>query len=216
MMEPRIHWQRRHSGVALAALAAACLAMLAPARCVAGGHDEHAGHMHPMPPKGAWVRSTADYKVPALTLVRADGTKASFPKELDDGKPVILNFIYTTCTAICPVMSQIFAEVQNRLGDDKGNVQMVSISIDPEQDTAPRLAEYAKRYAAGPQWRFYTGTLEASIAVQKAFNAYRGDKMNHLPLTLIRSAPGKPWVRMDGFATPDDIVREFRLLLAAK
>ena len=178
--------------------------------------DPHAHHMHPMPPKAAFVRSTVSYKLPSVTVVRADGSMVPFQKDIDDGKPVILNFIYTTCTAICPVMTQTFAEVQKRLGDDKGKVRMVSISIDPEEDTPPRLAEYAKRYNAGSQWQFYTGTLEASIAVQKAFDAYRGDKMNHLPLTLVRSAPGKPWVRMDGFATPDDIVKEYRSLVAAK
>jgi protein SCO1/2 len=173
--------------------------------------------MHPMPPKAAWIKSSVSYKIPELTLVRADGTKVSLPRELDaDGKPVILNFIYTTCTAICPVMTQTFVEVQNRLGPDREKLRMVSVSIDPEQDTPARLRDYAKRYAAGPQWQFYTGTVESSIAVQKAFDAYRGDKMNHLPLTLVRLAPGKPWVRLDGFATPDDIVKEYRSLAAAK
>jgi protein SCO1 len=196
--------------------AAVALCLSGPAVAGAEQPDPHAQHMHPMPPKAAWVRSSAEYKLPTVMLVRADGAKVSLAKEIDDGKPVILNFIYTTCTAICPVMSQTFAEVQNRLGDDRGKVHMVSISIDPEQDTPTRLADYAKRYNAGPQWQFYTGTLEASIAVQKAFDAYRGDKMNHLPLTLVRGAPGKPWVRMDGFATPDDIVKEYRTLVAAK
>ncbi len=178
--------------------------------------DPHAHHMHPMPPKAAFVRSTVSYKLPSVTVVRADGSKVPFQKDIDDGKPVILNFIYTTCTAICPVMTQIFAEVQNRLGADRDKLRMVSVSIDPEQDTPVRLREYAKRYAAGPQWQFYTGTVEASIAVQKAFDAYRGDKMNHLPVTFVRLAPGKPWVRLDGFATPDDIVKEYRTLVAAK
>ncbi len=201
----------------LAACATAvALCLSGPAVAAAEQQDPHAHHMHPMPPKAAWVKSSTEYKLPSVTMVRADGAKVNFQKELDGGKPVILNFIYTTCTAICPVMTQIFAEVQKRLGDDKGKVRMVSISIDPEEDTPPRLAEYAKRYNAGSQWQFYTGTLEASIAVQKAFDAYRGDKMNHLPLTLVRSAPGKPWVRMDGFATPDDIVKEYRSLVAAK
>jgi len=200
------------------ATCATAVALCLSGSAVAGAEqpDPHAHHMHPMPPKAAWVKSSAEYKLPSVMLVRADGAKVSVAKEIDDGKPVILNFIYTTCTAICPVMTQTFAEVQNRLGDDRGKVHMVSISIDPEQDTPTRLTDYAKRYNAGPQWHFYTGTLEASIAVQKAFDAYRGDKMNHLPLTLVRSAPGKPWVRMDGFATPDDIVKEYRSLVAAK
>jgi len=46
------------------------------------------------------------------------------------------------------------------------------------------------------------------LAVQRAFGAYRGDKMSHTPLTLMRSAPGKPWVRFDGFARADDLLAE--------
>ena len=88
--------------------------------------------------------------------------------------------------------------------------RMVSLSIDPEHDTPARLSAYAQQYGAGPQWSFYTGTVEASIAVQKALDAYRGDKMNHSPLTLLRAAPGTRWVRLDGFATPDELLREVR------
>lgn len=179
-------------------------------------HDAHARHHQVVPPKGAWVKSQAPYKMPAVTLVGADGAKAAFPQAMDDGKPVILDFIYTTCTAICPVMSQTFAEVQQRLGAERDKVHMLSISIDPEEDTPARLREYAKRYNAGAQWRFYTGTLEASLAVQKAFDVYRGDKMNHDPVIFIRRAPGQPWVRLQGFATPDEVVTEYRSLLAAK
>jgi protein SCO1/2 len=196
---------------------AVALFMSHPTLATAEQQDPHAHHMHPMPPKAAWIKSSVSYKIPELTLVRADGAKVSLPRELDaDGKPVILNFIYTTCTAICPVMTQTFAEIQNRLGDDKAKVRMISVSIDPEQDTPPRLREYARKYSAGPQWRFYTGTVEASIATQKAFDAYRGDKMNHLPVTFLRAAPGKPWVRLEGFAPPDEVMKEIRQLVASR
>jgi protein SCO1/2 len=46
------------------------------------------------------------------------------------------------------------------------------------------------------------------VTVQKAFNAYLGDKMSHTPLTLMRAAPGKPWVRLDGFARAEDLLAE--------
>jgi protein SCO1/2 len=173
-------------------------------------------HHYVVPSQGAWVKSRADYKMPTVTLVGADGAKAEFPQAIDDGKPVMIDFIYTTCTAICPVMSQTFAEVQKRLGDERSKLNMVSFSIDPEEDTPARLRDYARRYDAGPQWQFYTGTLEASIAVQKAFDAFRGDKMNHEPVILMRRAPGESWIRLQGFATPDDVIREYRQLVAAK
>ena len=58
--------------------------------------------------------------------------------------------------------------------------------------------------------------LDASVAVQRAFDVYRGDKMSHTAVTLMRAAPGKPWLRIEGFVTPDDLVRDYRSLLAAR
>jgi protein SCO1 len=94
-------------------------------------------------------------------------------------------------------------------------VHLVSISIDPEHDTPARLSQYAKQFGAGPDWNFYTGTHAASIAAQRAFNVYRGDKMNHGPVTLVRTAAGRPWVRLDGFATPDQLLAELRDTVAS-
>jgi protein SCO1/2 len=153
--------------------------------------------------------SMADYVTPQLWLVRDDGKRVSLPKELDDGRPVVLNFIYTTCPGICPVMSHVFSQFQERLGADRDKVHMVSISIDPEQDTPARLRAYADKFSAGSQWQHYTGTVEASVRAQKAFDAYRGDKMSHDPLTLMRAAPGKPWVRVDGFASANDLLEQY-------
>lgn len=200
---------------AIRGLAAACL--LAAASAPAGAAEDHSHHQPPQAAaKKEYSRTTADYRLPHVRLVRADGKRVEFPADIDDGRPVFVNFIYTTCTAICPVMTQIFSAFEKKLGADSAKVRLVSVSIDPEQDTPKRLAEYAKQYSAGSGWTFYTGTVEASIAVQKGFAAYRGDKMNHTPLTLIRPAPGKPWVRIDGFATPDDLMREYRQIAAAK
>ena len=156
----------------------------------------------------------AEYTVPDVWLVRDDDKKVKLTQELQDGLPVVLNFVYTTCPGICPVMSAVFSQFQERLGADREKVHMVSISTDPEQDTPARLREYAKKFSAGSQWRHYTGTVAASIVAQKAFDSYRGDKMSHDPLTLMRAAPGKPWVRIDGFATADDLLEQYLGLLA--
>jgi protein SCO1/2 len=87
---------------------------------------------------------------------------------------------------------------------------MVSISIDPEHDTPEALSAYAGRFGAGPQWEFLTGSLDDSIAVQRAFDADRGDKMNHAPMTLFRATPESQWVRYEGFATAADLAKEYR------
>ena len=161
-------------------------------------------------------RSTVAYQTPVVTLVREDGKSVSLSHELDDGRPVLLNFIFTTCSSICPLVSQTFAEFQRKLGSEADAVHLMSISIDPEEDTPRRLVEYAQKFHAGPEWQHYTGTLAASLAAQRAFDVYRGEKMNHTPVTLMRAAPGKPWLRIEGFVTPDELVHDYRNLLAAK
>jgi protein SCO1/2 len=162
------------------------------------------------------VTSIREYAVPTVRLVREDGKDVSLPDEMNDGRPVVLNFIFTTCTSICPMMSSVLAQFERRLGPEADKVHVMSISIDPEQDTPARLLEYARRFHAGPQWQHYTGTLAASLSVQRAFDVDRGGKMMHPVLTLMRAAPGKPWLRIEGFATPDDLVRGYREVLAAR
>jgi protein SCO1/2 len=160
-------------------------------------------------------RSTVSYQPPAVTLVREDGKRVSLPQELDDGRAVLLNFIFTTCSSICPLASRTLEEFQRQLGSEAARVHLMSISIDPEQDTPARLAQYAHRFHAGPGWQYYTGTLAASIAAQRAFDVYRGEKMSHTPVTLMRAAPGQPWLRIEGFVTPDELVDDYRNLLAS-
>jgi protein SCO1/2 len=162
------------------------------------------------------TRTTVQYTIPDIRLVRDDGATVSLPDEMNDGRPVVLNFVFTTCGSICPLMSHIFGQFQQRIGKQGGNVHLMSISTDPEQDTPERLREYAKQFGAGPSWQHYTGTLQASQIAQRAFDVYRGDKMSHTPVTLVRIAPGQPWHRIDGFVTPDELVHEFRQLLAAR
>lgn len=179
----------------------------------------HANHEHCAAAAGSLKRarrSTADYALPDVKLVRDDGKEVSLAEELGDGRAVALQFIFTTCTTICPVLTQTFARLQEKLGADRDRVHLVSISIDPEQDTPARLREYARKVHAGSQWRYYTGTVQASVDVQRAFNAYLGDKMNHSPATFLRAAPGRPWVRIDGFASADELARELHELVAAR
>ena len=160
--------------------------------------------------------ASSGYAVPSVRLVRDDGKVVSLAEEMNDGRPVVLDFIYTSCGSICPLMSAVFAQFERKLGADRDKVHLMSISTDPEQDTPARLREYARKFQPGPEWQHYTGTIEASLATQRAFDVYRGDKMSHTPVTLLRAAPGRPWVRIDGFVTPDKLLEQYREALATR
>ena len=145
--------------------------------------------------------------LPTVHLIRQDGTTANFPDELDDGKPILLTFIYTTCKGVCPIMSHVMKNVQSKLGDHVSDIHMVSISLDPDYDTPERLTEYASKMNAGPQWIHYTGHNSDIVAIEKAFNIYRGDKMNHLTVFFVRRSQSEPWLRFLGFVNPDTLIQ---------
>lgn len=199
----------------LAGIFALAAGMICPVASVSFAEESPDPHAHHHMTTET-TRRIAEYTVPQVSLIREDGKTVSLPEELNDGRPVVLSFIYTTCTAICPVISQNLAQLQRKLGTDRDRVHLVSVSIDPEQDTPTRLAAYARKYGAGPEWQHYTGTVSASVATQRAFDVYRGDKMSHTPVTLLRAAPDKSWVRIEGFATANDLLTEIRSMLASK
>lgn len=201
----------------LPCLAVMAGAFLSLADCVVRADEPEAAdpHAHHRAMMAQQVRrSEATYALPNVRVVRQDGKAMSLADALGDDRVVVVNFIYTTCTTICPLSSQVFSQFQSKLGAARGRAHLVSFSIDPEQDTPARLVEYAKKFHAGPNWDHYTGAIEASIAVQRGFDAYRGDKMNHGPLTLLRAAHGRDWVRLDGFASADDLFAAYQDLVA--
>jgi cytochrome oxidase Cu insertion factor (SCO1/SenC/PrrC family) len=157
-----------------------------------------------------YTRTVAHYDVPSVTLISMDGTKTSLASALKHDGPVMLQFIFTTCPTVCPVMSSLLSAAQSKLG----TVRLISISIDPEQDTPERLREYARKFKAGPQWLFLTGSTENITAIQKAFDAYRGSKMRHEPLTFLRATPGDQWVRLEGLMNATQLVNEYKLLMS--
>jgi len=197
-----------------ACLGAAALPPLAVGATGAGadrGSNPHAHHMMTMPERHqAYQRSQARYRAPDVMLRNRHGRALAMADLLAEPRPIMLNFIFTSCTAVCPVMSATFAQVQSQLGPERRNVRMVSISIDPEHDTPARLGEYAARFKADENWTFLTGRLDDIVSLERAFDVYRGDKMNHSPSAFIRVAPGQPWVRIDGFTTAKVLIDEYR------
>lgn len=187
------------------------LVTLLPTQLVAET-DPHAHHRAMMQNAGSYQRSIEEYKIPDVTLTDANGKQVRILDAINIDEPLMVNFIFTTCPSICPVMSATFAQTKKQLGPVHDDIHFLSISIDPEYDTPKRLTAYAKKFNAGPEWQFLTGSLEDSIAVQRAFKAYRGEKMNHAPLTLLRASSDSPWVRVDGLATASDLVDEYHLL----
>jgi protein SCO1/2 len=188
----------------MAAIVAAGVMVIATPRANAQAHTGHEGHMAQMAaaPKEQPARIVEPAPaIDGIPLVDQNGRATTLREEVESGEPVLVNFIFTTCTTICPVMSAGMSQLLANLAADQGRVRVVSISIDPENDTVEALRAYATRYHAPPSWRFLRGTPAAIEAAQRAFGSYRGGKNNHEPGTFVRSAAGEPWIALDGFSS---------------
>jgi len=155
-----------------------------------------------------FTRSEVKVDVPDVTLIDQDGNEVKFRDLLITDTPVFVDFIFATCTTICPVLSAGYASMQRKLVDDPDRVRLVSITIDPENDGPQELTAYLERYGARPGWEFLTGTREDIDDVMQAFNAWVPDKMSHRPLIYIRSPKDGSWVELKGFAGGKDLMAE--------
>jgi len=174
--------------------------------------DEHAAHRAMAKTKSFKV-SKKTYAIPDLVLTDSTGKAVKLQSLLNGDQPVALNFIFTTCTTICPIMSATFAQMRRDLGSDADRIQLVSITIDPEHDTPTALAEYAKRYDAPATWHFLTGKPKDIEQVRRAFDSWTGTKTNHQPVTLLRGIGEQEWIRVDGLASGTSLAKQARSVL---
>jgi protein SCO1/2 len=169
--------------------------------------DKHAAHRAAMQ-NPRYAATTENYSIPDVELIDQLGTSVSLRSLLEADQPVALNFIFTTCTTICPVMTATFAQMRRELGDAGDQLRLVSISIDPEYDRPDKLKAYAEQFRAGAGWDFLTGDSADIVLVLKSLDSYAGSKMNHQPITLLKSPGSSSWTRIEGLASGKDLANE--------
>lgn len=174
--------------------------------------DPHAAHREMLKKPTRYERSNESYRVPDVNITKMNGDTVSLQSELSGEQPVILTFIFTSCTTICPILTATLAQADIELQQQSTAPRIVAVSIDPEYDTPQRLRDYAKAYRVGPEWDFMTGDTETIIAVQRAFDVYRGGKMSHMPVTFLKGSRNGQWLRLEGFTTAADLVREYKTI----
>ncbi|HAD04650.1 MAG: photosynthetic protein synthase I [Desulfuromonadales bacterium GWD2_61_12] len=156
-----------------------------------------------------YQRSVERYTLPDVGLIDQNGDKVRLKQLLEGEQPVVVDFIYGTCTTICPVLSAGYLNLQRRLAKEGRSVRLVSITIDPENDTPKVMKDYLERYRAKPGWDFLTGSRADIDKVMHAFNAYIPDKMSHYPLNMIRNPKDGSWVRLFGILSSKEFLAEY-------
>lgn len=146
-------------------------------------------------------------RIPDARVLDQNGNRLNFYSDLVKGRTVAINFIFTTCTTICPPLTATFRRVQQELGQRGLAVQLISISVDPTTDTPERMRDFASKFKAGPGWTFVTGDKGEIDSLLKAMGTAVADKNDHTPMILIGNDVKGYWTRSYGLASPTELVK---------
>jgi protein SCO1 len=183
------------------------VALLAPgwARAHGGSHERE------REPQGLTVKPVALGKMPAVSVVSMRGHAGKVDDFLKGNDPLLVNFVFTTCSTTCSMQTAVLAELQRQFIARRAPLRLVSITIDPANDTPEQLQRFAKTFGVQePAWQFLTGQFDDLVSIQRHFDVYRGSKISHPPVVMIRASEKAAWVRVEGMPTAGDLTSMLR------
>jgi cytochrome oxidase Cu insertion factor (SCO1/SenC/PrrC family) len=146
-------------------------------------------------------------RIPDIRVYDQNGNRLNFYSDLIKSKTVAINFIFTTCTTICPPLTATFRRVQQDLAEHPLHIELISISVDPTTDTPERLHDFAAKFKAGPGWTFVTGDKTEIDSLLRALGVAVADKNDHTPMVLIGSDATGYWTRTYGLSSPATLIK---------
>ena len=146
-------------------------------------------------------------KAPAFELLNQDGN--TITDKFYNDKVYVVDFFFTTCPTICPKMTKNMLKVQNKFYGNP-NFGIVSISINPNNDTPQVLKDYAKEYGATlKNWHFLTGDKDYIYTIANSgFTLYAGENsqaeggFEHSGSFALIDKKGNIRSRFDNFGNP--------------
>jgi protein SCO1/2 len=170
-------------------------------------------HEHHATPVSSGDGTLGRLSIPDVELRNQDGQPVHVYSDLVKGKVVAINTIFTTCTTICPTMGAAFSRLEKLLGDAPGTM-LISISVDPAQDTPEMLKAWSAKFHRGSGWTLLTGSKPDVDRLLKAIGLPSADKEGHAPSTIVGSDRG--WTRQVGLPSPVKLAEMMKAQLAAQ
>jgi protein SCO1/2 len=142
-------------------------------------------------------------QIPDVELINQDGQQVRFASDVIKDRVAVIDTVFTTCTTICPVMGSNYARLAKTLKDRLGrNVIMVSVSVDPLNDTPSQLKAWSAKFYTGPGWILLTGSKPQIDLLLKSLGLFTPERQDHQSTVLIGSkATG--WMRASALASAD-------------
>ena len=186
------------------------LTLLAPVVFAAGQDaDPHAHHKQMMQETAEQEpnANSADVSIPDVSLITQHGDTVNLRNDVVGDRIVVIDFVYTTCTTICPVLSAILGQVQADLGERMGkDVMLVSLTVDPLRDTPARLRAYSEKHRAGDGWVWLTGNKQAVDDVLRQLGVYTPNYQDHPATVIVGDGASGEWSRFIGFPRAGQLV----------
>lgn len=140
-------------------------------------------------------------------LVDQDGRPRRFYDDLLRGRKVLINFAFTSCKGACPTMTANLARAQALIRSRGERVTILTISVDPVNDTPAVLKQYATRLKAGAGWYFLTGSPENVAAVLKRLGGQGRKPEEHTMTLLLGDTSTGMWMKTLATEPPETIAR---------
>lgn len=186
-------WRARAGGLAMAAVVVFVLVLTTPAV--------------PVSARSPWNETY----FPNLPVVTHDGRELKFYDDLIKGRIVVINFIYTSCSNICPLTTARLAQVKDMLGDRVGrDIFFYSITLDPVLDGPEQLKKYAETYHAGPGWLFLTGKPDDIDAIRQKLGERSRSLTEHRNDVMLGNDATGEWGRDSAFSDLEQLAAVIR------
>lgn len=146
-------------------------------------------------------------QIPNVKVYDQNGQTLNFYSDLIKDRKVAINFIFTTCTNVCPVLTATFRRIQVELEKSQADIKLISVSVDPTIDTPERLREFATKFKAGPGWTFVTGEKTEIDSLLQRLGVGIRNKNDHTSMILIGNDPADVWTRTYGLSSPSLLIK---------
>lgn len=158
--------------------------------------------------------------LPNVPLLTHEGKRVMFYDDLIKGKIVTLNFFYTRCDEICPMVTANLVKVQKLLGADVGTkLSMYSFTLKPEEDDVTAIRNYRELFHAQPGWTFLTGKPADLERIRKGIGftypdpAIDQDKTQHIGNVRYGNEPLMLWAACPGMANASYLAESITWML---
>jgi protein SCO1/2 len=141
---------------------------------------------------------------PDVTLVDQTGMAHRFVHDLIEGKIAVVSFVFTGCTTICSPVGANMGALDQMLNGQVG-VSLVSVTLDPFNDTPAQLAHWRAQFDNAPGWRLLTGDPDQVDLVLHAMRQDTADIAQHDAFLWVGDPRTRTWTRMSALAAPDTL-----------